>query len=172
MLECAEREVFGASIRAEPARAAASEGKPPLPHLQPHPYPHLLAALMSSARAYDDPHGRTSPSPSSTTHATSPPFPTFSAARRPPTTSSSRLAGTHFAIYTALEEMRVNGVSPDQRTRAFVDNVRREIGARTVWLEGSVTGSGEVWTMLGEIERLVARRKPLQALTNDHRPYQ
>jgi hypothetical protein len=48
------------------------------------------------------------------------------------------LRGVHAAL-----EMLANGVSPDSRTRALVDDVRREIGARTVWHEESETGSCE-----------------------------
>jgi hypothetical protein len=75
-------------------------------------------------------------------------------------------------VHAALEEMRVNGVTPDSRTRALVDDVRREIGARTLWLEESETGSGEVWTIITAIERLVARRTPRRALTGDHQSRQ
>jgi hypothetical protein len=46
---------------------------------------------------------------------------------------------------------------------------RREVGAWTVWLEEIETGGGEVWTMLGEIERLVARRAPRQASSDNSR---
>ena len=175
MLEWAEREVFGASMRAEEAaRAAVSKGKPPPPHLQPPLYPHLLAALMNSARErYDDPHlalalfdhARNLSPLSYIFGCTTPAYNELLETRWG---AFRDLRGVH----AALEEMRANGVSPDQRTRALVDDVRREIGARTVWLEETETGSGEVWTMLGEIERLVARRAPRQASTSDHRPHQ
>jgi len=175
MLEWAEREVFGASIRAEEAaRAAATEGKPPPPHLQPPPYPHLLATLMRTARVgYDDPHlalalfehARNLSPLSYIFGCTTPAY--------------NELLETRWhsfrdlrAVHAALEEMRANGVSPDLHTRALVDDVRREVGARTVWLEESETGSGEVWTMLREIERLVARRTPRQASSDDYRALQ
>ncbi|KAI0280589.1 hypothetical protein BGY98DRAFT_1095398 [Russula aff. rugulosa BPL654] len=49
------------------------------------------------------------------------------------------LRGVHPAL-----EILANRVSRDSRTRALVDDVRREAGARrTVWLEESETGSGE-----------------------------
>ena len=175
MLEWAEREVFGASILAEEAaRAAASEGKPPPRHLQPPLYPHLLAALMSSARErYGDPHlalalfehARNLSPLSYIFGCTTPAYNELLETRWD---SFRDLRGVH----AALEEMRANGIPPDPRTRALVDDVRRETGARTVWLEENETGSGEVWTMLGEIERLVARRAPRQASTSDHRPHQ
>jgi Mtf2-like protein len=175
MLEWAEREVFGPSIRAaEAARAAASEGKPSPPHLQPPLYPHLLATLMSTARErYDDPHlalalfehARNLSPLSYIFGCTTPAYNELLETRWD---SFRDLRGVH----AALEEMRANGVSPDSRTRALVDDVRREVGARTIWLEESETGSGEVWTMLKEIERLVARRALRQGSSDDHRTQQ
>jgi hypothetical protein len=175
MLEWAEREVFGASIRAEEAvRAAVTQGKPPPPHLQPPLYPQLLATLMSTAReGYDDPnlalalfeHARNLSPLSYIFGCTTPAYNELLETRWH---SFRDLRGVH----TALEEMRANGVSPDLRTRALVDDVRNEVGARTVWLEESETGSGEVWTMLREIERLVARRAPRQASSDDYRAFQ
>ena len=175
MLEWAEREVFGASIRAEKAaREAFSAGKPPPSHLQPPVYPHLLAALMSTAREkYDDPHlalalfehARNLSSLSYIFGCTTPAYNELLETRWG---SFRDLRGVH----AALEEMRANGVSPDSRTRALVDDVRREIGARTLWLEESEMGSGEVWAILREIERLVARRAPRRTPTDEHRPRQ
>lgn len=175
MLEWAEREVFGPSIRAEEAaRAAVTEGKSPPPHLQPPLYPQLLATLMSTAReGYDDPHlalalfehARNLSPLSYIFGCTTPAYNELLETRWH---SFRDLRGVH----AALEEMRANGVSPDLHTRALVDDVRHEVGARTVWLEESETGSGEVWTMLKEIERLVARRAPRQASSDDHRALQ
>lgn len=173
MLEWAEREVFGASIRAEEAaRAAFSAGEPPPSHLQPPVYPHLLAALMNTARErYDDPnltlalfdHARNLSSLSYIFGCTTPAYNELLQTRWG---SFRDLRG----VQTALEEMRANGVAPDLQTRALVDDVRRKIGARTLWLEESEAGSGEVWTILGEIERLVARRAPRQFPTGERRP--
>jgi Mtf2 family len=175
MLEWAEREVFGASIRAEEAaRAAFAAGKPPPHHLQPSVYPHLLAALMSTARErYDDPHlalalfdhARTLSALSYIFGCTTPAYNELLETRWG---SFRDLRGVH----AALEEMRANGVPPDSRTRALVEDVRREIGARTLWLEESETGSGEVWTILSAIERLTARRAPRQAPMSEERPRQ
>ena len=172
MLEWAEREVFGPSIRAEEAtRAAAAEGNPPPTHLQPPLYPQLLATLMSTAReGYDDPHlalalfehARNLSPLSYIFGCTTPAYNELLETRWH---SFRDLRGVH----AALEEMRANGISPDPHTRALVDDVRREVGARSVWLEESETGSGEVWKMLREIERLVARRAPRQASSDDSR---
>ncbi len=175
MLEWAERKVFGASIRAEEAaREEISAGKPPPCHLQPPVYPHLLAALMSTAREkYDDPHLALAVFE----HARnlSPLSYIFGCT----TSAYNELLETRWGsfrdlrgVHAALEEMRANGVSPDSRTRALVDDVRREIGARTLWLEESETGSGEVWAILREIERLAARRAPRRTPTDEHRARQ
>lgn len=175
MLEWAEREVFGPSIHAEEAsRAAASEGKPPPRHLQPPLYPQLLAALMSTARGrYDDPHlalalfehARNLSPLSYIFGCTTPAYNELLETRWD---TFRDLRGVH----AALEEMRANGILPDSRTRALVDDVRREVGARTIWLEESETGSGEVWAILRDIERLVARRPPRQAWIGDHSSHQ
>jgi len=176
MLEWAEREVFGASIRAEKAaREAFSSGKPPPRHLQPRLYPHLLTALMSTAREkYDDPHlalalfehARDLSPLSYIFGCTTPAYNELLETRWG---SFRDLRGVH----AALDEMRANGISPDLRTRTLVDDVRRKTGARTLWLEESETGSGEVWTILREIERLAARRAPRRSPTDDeHRPGQ
>ena len=170
MLEWAEREVFDPSIRAEEAaRAAAAEGKPPPPQLQPPLYPQLLATLMSTAReGYDDPHlalalfehARNLSPLSYIFGCTTPAYNELLETRWH---SFRDLRGVH----AALEEMRANGVSPDLRTRFLVDDVRREVGLRTVWLEESEMDSGEVLAMIREIEGLVARRASRQASSND-----
>jgi hypothetical protein len=172
MLEWAEREVFGASVRAEEAaREAFAAGSPPPPHLQPPVYPHLLAALMNAARErYDDPylalslfeHARNLSALSYIFGCTTPAYNELIETRW---NSFRDLRGVH----AALAEMRANGVAADMRTRGLVDDVRRETGARTLWLEESEAGSGEVWQLLGEIERLVARRSPRRSPTGDHR---
>lgn len=175
MLEWAEREVFGPSIRAEEtARAAAAEGKPPPRHLQPPLYPQLLATLIRTAReGYDDPHlalalfehARNLSPLSYIFGCTTPAYNELLETRWH---SFRDLRGVH----AALEEMRVNGVFPDLRTRTLVDDVRREVGLRTVWLEESEMDSGEVLAMIKEIEGLVARRAPRQASSDDYQTLQ
>jgi Mtf2 family len=176
MLEWADREVFGASIRAEEAtRAAFAAGKPPPRHLQPSVYPHLLAALMNTARErYEDPH--LALALFNHAHNLSPlsyifgcTTPAYNEVLETRWGSFRDLRGVH----AALEEMRANGVPPDSRTRALVEDVRRETGARTLWLEESEAGSGEVWGILTAIERLVAaRRTPRRASIVDQRSRQ
>jgi hypothetical protein len=175
MLEWAEREVFGESIRAEEAaRTAAAEGKPSPPHLQPPLYPQLLATLMSTAReGYGDPHlalalfehARNLSPLSYIFGCTTPAYNELLETRW---RSFRDLRGVH----AALEEMRANGVFPDLQTRALMEDIRREVGARTVWLEEGEEGSGEVLSTLKEIERLVARRAPRQLSSDEYRAVQ
>ncbi|KZV90211.1 hypothetical protein EXIGLDRAFT_837981 [Exidia glandulosa HHB12029] len=58
-------------------------------------------------------------------------------------------------VRDTLEEMRVNGVDSDGRTRTLVENIRRDVGERNAWLEDSMSG-GEVWDIVKEIDRLSA----------------
>lgn len=128
----------------EAARALASEGKPAPPHLQPPLYPYLLATLMDTARErYDDPditlalfEHTCKLSPLSLIFGRA--MAAYNELLKAQWDSFRDLRGVHAAL-----EMSANGVSPDSRTRALVDDVRREVGARTVWHEESETGSGE-----------------------------
>ncbi|KAH9040838.1 hypothetical protein EDB84DRAFT_1475539 [Lactarius hengduanensis] len=158
MLEWAEREVFGASVRAEEAaRAAFASGSPPPPHLQPPVYPHLLAALMDAARErYEDPYLALS---------------LFEHARN--LSSLSYIFGCTTPAYNELLETRWNSFRDLRGVHAALAEMRANgTGARTLWLEEGEAGSGEVWKLLGEIERLVARRTPKRPPTGDHRPRQ
>ncbi len=177
MLDWAEREVFGASIRAEEAaRAAFASGSPPPPHLQPPFYPRLLASLMNTARErYDDPHlalalFEHARNLSHLSYIFGCTTPAYNEQLETRWNSFRDLRGVH----ATLVEMQAHGVATDMRTRGLVDDVRRETGARTLWLEEYEAGSGEVWQLLDEIERLVARRAPRRPQTGvrDHRPWQ
>ena len=129
MLEWAEQEVFGPSIRAEEAaREAFSAGKPQPSHLQPPVYPRLLAALMSAAcEKYDDPHLALTLfehvrnlSPLSYIFGCT--TPAYNELLETRWGSFRDLRGVH----AALKEMRVNGISPDSRTRALVSTPVKE----------------------------------------------
>ncbi|KAG2037059.1 hypothetical protein BDR03DRAFT_402901 [Suillus americanus] len=182
LLEWAMREVFGQSQKYEErARNAiakaeeqhapdltptsnASANPPPQPmstHLElQHPtYPYLIAHLMRSFRdKYRDPHlalsifdyARHLSIPSYVFGCTTPAYNELIETRW---SCFRDLRGVH----DALEEMRVNGVEPDGRTKKLVETLRREVGARTVWEEESVFGSGEVVGMLSKIEQLAIK---------------
>ncbi|KAG2052466.1 hypothetical protein BDR06DRAFT_957761 [Suillus hirtellus] len=183
LLEWAMREVFGQSQqyeeRARNAIAKAEEqhapgltptsntsgaNPPPQPaslhpELQHPTYPYLIAHLMRSFRdKYRDPHlalsifdyARHLSIPSYVFGCTTPAYNELIETRW---SCFRDLRGVH----DALEEMRVNGVEPDGRTKKLVEKLRREVGARTIWEEESVFGSGEVVGMLSKIEQLTIK---------------
>ncbi|KAG1864414.1 hypothetical protein F4604DRAFT_1957119 [Suillus subluteus] len=125
-----------------------------------HPtYPYLIAHLMRSFRdKYRDPHlalsifdyARHLSIPSYVFGCTAPAYNELIETRW---SCFRDLRGVH----DALEEMRVNGVEPDGRTKKLVETLRREVGARTIWEEESVFGSGEVVGMLSKIEQLAIK---------------
>ncbi|OAX38089.1 hypothetical protein K503DRAFT_718720 [Rhizopogon vinicolor AM-OR11-026] len=132
-----------------------------LPELQPPTYPFLIAHLMRSFRdKYRDPHlalsifdyARHLSIPSYVFGCTTPAYNELIETRW---SSFRDLKGVH----DALLEMRVNGIEPDGRTKKLVERLRREVGARTVWEEESVVGSGEVWGMLERIEGLAVKEQ-------------
>ena len=182
LLEWAMREVFGQSQQYEErarnaiskteeqssstsASAANPNSSPPptpistLPELQPPTYPYLIAHLMRSFRdKYRDPHlalsifdyARHLSIPSYVFGCTTPAYNELIETRW---SCFRDLKGVH----DALLEMRVNGIEPDGRTKKLVEMLRREIGARTIWEEESVMGSGEAWGILEKIEGLAVK---------------
>ncbi|KAG2358935.1 hypothetical protein BDR07DRAFT_1416275 [Suillus spraguei] len=148
------------------ANASASANANPPPHLTSahldlqHPtYPYLIAHLMRSFRdKYRDPHlalsifdyARHLSIPSYVFGCTTPAYNELIETRW---SCFRDLRGVH----DALEEMRVNGVDPDGRTKKLVEKLRREVGERTVWEEETMFGSGEVIGMLSKIEQLTVK---------------
>ncbi|KAG2128524.1 uncharacterized protein EDB93DRAFT_1184497 [Suillus bovinus] len=182
LLEWAMREVFGQSQeyeeRARNSIARTEEQHAPglsppsnpstnallpkamHPELQHPTYPYLIAHLMRSFRdKYRDPHLALSifdyakhlSIPSYVFGCTTPAYNELIETRW---SYFRDLRGVH----DALEEMRVNGVEPDGRTKKLVEKLRREVGARTVWEEESMFGSGEVVGMLSKIEQLTVKQ--------------
>lgn len=54
-------------------------------------------------------------------------------------------------VADALEEMKVNGVLPDNQTRKIVETVRKEVGERNLWQEPTEETTG-IWSLLRKIE--------------------
>jgi len=166
LLEWAMREVFGESKRyEEAARKAISDaanGKEPatMPELQPAIYPHLIASLMRTFRdKYRDPHLALS----MFDHARHLSIPSYVFGCTTP--AYNELIETRWrcfrdlkGVHDALEEMTVNGVDADNRTRKLVEELRRQVGERNKWEEENELGSGEVWMMLNKIEALMTKR--------------
>ncbi|KAH7912258.1 hypothetical protein BJ138DRAFT_808238 [Hygrophoropsis aurantiaca] len=169
LLEWAMREVFGESQKYEEAARKAmadsssgsttgsTAGSPPS-SLQPATYPHLVALLMSTFRdKYADPHLALSIF-DYTRHLSIPSY-VFGCT----TAAYNELVETRWACFRdlrgvldALEEMKVNGVPFNARTRLLVEGLRREVGERNTWEEDAGAGrdGGEVWVMLRKIEEL------------------
>lgn len=164
LLAWAMREVFGESQRYEEqtrSAMAASSSTRDL-HLQPPSYPKLIALLMSTFRdKYGDPHLALS----IFDHARHLSVASFVFGCTTP--AYNELIETRWRCFRdlrgvcdALEEMRVNGVEMDNRTRSLVETVRRGVGERNLWEEESSLGSGEVWGIVKRIEQLTASDKP------------
>jgi len=171
LLEWAMREVFGESQLYEQefnkARAELNEGAV-LPILQSATYPHLIALLMKTFRdKYRDPHLALS---------------MFDYARHLSiasyvfgcsTSAYNELIATRWTcfrdlkgVHDALEEMYVNGVDMDNKTRELAEKVRQEVGDRNLWMEEDDIGTSGVWEMLNNIEQLVNQK----VVTNRKKP--
>ncbi|EIW63444.1 uncharacterized protein TRAVEDRAFT_34577 [Trametes versicolor FP-101664 SS1] len=169
LLEWAMREVFGESQRYEsvttPTSAedgVAEPAQPEEPVLHPSSYPILLAALMRTFRdKYKDPnlalsmfdHARHLSISSFVFGCTTPAYNELIETRW-------RCFRDLRGVVDALEEMRVNGIELDNRTRQLGETVRREVGERDLWQEDSPLGTGEVWELVASIERLTVVNKP------------
>lgn len=166
LLDWTMREVFGESEKYEResrtlmAEAARTGGTPKeLPMLQPPTYPHLIALIMRKFRdKYNDPHLALA----IFDHAKYLSIPSYVFGCS--TAAYNELIETRWrcfrdlkGVYDALQEMTVNGVDFDSRTRKLVETVRREVGERNLWVEEDASGSGEVWGMMSKIEQLVLR---------------
>ena len=174
LLEWAMREVFAESTRYQENLQKTSEdpsSSQDAVHIQPRWYPHMISLLMRTFRdKYNDPHLALS---------------VFDHARH--LSVASFVFGCTTPVYNelietrwrcfrdlrgvcdALEEMRVNGVEMDSRTRGLAEAIRREVGQRNMWQEESTIGGGEVWDMISRIERLVARTTRRRKAENEKR---
>ncbi|KAJ7072518.1 hypothetical protein C8F01DRAFT_1243565 [Mycena amicta] len=158
LLDWALKEVFGESQRYEKAfmEAKTAGDSAELPMLQPPTYPHLVARLIRTFRdKYQDPHLALS---------------IFDYARHLSiasyvfgcsTSAYNELIATRWdcfrdlkGVHTALDEMFVNGVDMDSKTRQLAERVRKDVGERSLWVEENEIGFKGVWNMLHNIEQL------------------
>jgi hypothetical protein len=171
LLDWAMREVFDESKRYEErARKAIQEAasrpksKSSLaalakdaPMLQPPAYPYLVAHLMRLFRErYKDPHLALS----MFEHARHLSIASYVFGCSTP--AYNELLLTRWmcfrdlrGVHDALQEMAVNGVEPDSMTRKFVDQVRRDVGDKTMWQDNYDIGTTEVHTMLNNMDKLM-----------------
>jgi hypothetical protein len=75
-------------------------------------------------------------------------------------------------VHDALEEMTINGIDIDNRTRILIEQLRRQVGERNKWEEENELGSGEVWMMLTKIDELIIRHGQRQQRTAQERQRQ
>ena len=156
LLEWAVSEVFGESQRYE--KLAHESARSSNTQLQPSSYPHLIAILMKTFRdKYADPYLALSVFQYAK-HLSVPSY-VFGCT----SFAYNELIETRWKCFRdlrgvcdALEEMRVNGIELDSRTRTLVETVRQEVGERNLWEEESTIGAGEVWDIVAKIERLAS----------------
>lgn len=165
LLEWAMSELFAESKRYEDAARAAIEKAATadaqdapieMPPFQPRWYPYLLSQLIRTFRdKYRDPHLALS----IFDHARHLSVPSYVFGCTTPT--YNELIETRWrcfrdlrGVVDALEEMTVNVVQADAKTRQLVETMRQEIGAKNVWEEAEVTGNGQVMQLLDRAQQL------------------
>ncbi|KAF4563418.1 hypothetical protein EYR36_003863 [Pleurotus pulmonarius] len=158
LLEWGMTEVFGESQKYE----AAWRESPDLP-MQPPTYPHLLALLIKEFRdKYGDPNlalaiFNYAKNLSIASYVFGCSTQAYNELIETRWSSFQDLKGVH----DALEEMIVNGVELDSRTRKLVDTVRRDIGGQQAgWREVNDVFGKEMWNLMTKIDGLVKAGTP------------
>lgn len=164
LLDWAIREVFEeskqfeAAARAAIAQAANSPGSKEPPPLQPATYPHMVPILMRTFRdKYHDPHLALS----IFNYAKS--LSIVSYVFGCSTEAYNELVQTRWecfrdlpGIYQAVNEMVVNGVPINTRTRKWVETIRRDVLGQKERLDSNEEGQNEVWQLLTKIDQTIA----------------
>ena len=167
LLDWAIREVFEESKQYEAAaRLAIAEAvkSPSLkepPRLQPATYPYMIPILMRTFRdKYHDPHLALS----IFNYAKS--LSIISYVFGCTTEAYNELLETKWerfrdlrGVYESINEMILNGVPINTRTRKWVETVRRDVLNQKERLDTNDTGQNEAWELLTKID---------QALANNH----
>ena len=170
LLDWAIREVFEESKRFEAAariaiaEAAKSPGLREAPRLQPATYPHMIPILMRTFRdKYNDPHLALS----IFNYAKS--LSIVSYVFGCSTEAYNELIQTkweHFndlpGVYQSINEMIVNGVPVNTRTRKWVEIVRRDVLSQKERLDTNEAGQNEVWQLLTKIDKAIANNDAQQ----------
>lgn len=161
LMEWALREVFGESERYEKMARDSSWSSQKSLQLQPPSYPHVIALLMKTFRdKYADPYLALSVfQHAKHLSAASYVFGCTSHAYNELIATRWRCFRDLRGVCDALEEMRANGIEMDLRTRGWAEMVRCEVGEKNLWEEESITGTGEVWDLVGRIERLTSTKR-------------
>lgn len=164
LLDWAIREVFEESKRFEAAarHAIAEATKSPVlkkepPRLQPATYPYIIPILMRTFRVkYHDPHLALS----IFNYAKS--LSIVSYVFGCSTEAYNELFQTKWeyfrdlrGVYESLDEMIVNGVPFNTRTRKWVETVRRDVLNQKERLDTGEASQNEVWELLTKIDQLL-----------------
>ncbi|KAF9047358.1 hypothetical protein BJ165DRAFT_1092435 [Panaeolus papilionaceus] len=172
LLEWAQENVFGESIAFEETakkamKDAAQEGKVTrLPTLQPPTYPHMIAALMKTFRErYRDPHLALA----IFNHAQN--LSIISYVFGCSTDAYNELLETRWSCFhdmrgvlEALEEMKVNAVPVNAKTRTIVDRMRADINQSKESIDPST------WELLQRIEETMVvkgQKEPWDSWKNE-----
>jgi hypothetical protein len=165
LLDWAIREVFEeskqfeAAARVAIAGAAKSPGLKEPPPLQPATYPHMIPILMRTFRdKYHDPHLALS----IFNYAKS--LSIVSYVFGCSTEAYNELIQTKWecfrdlsGVYQSINEMIVNGVPVNTRTRKWVETVRRDVLNQKDRLDTNEAGQIEVWQLLTKIDQTLAK---------------
>jgi Mtf2 family len=170
LLDWAIREVFEeskqfeAAARAAIAEAAISPGLKEPPPLQPATYPYMIPILMRTFRdKYHDPHLALS----IFNYAKS--LSIVSYVFGCSTEAYNELVQTKWecfrdlpGVYQSVNEMIINGVPFNTRTRKWVETVRRDVVGQRVRLDMNEASQNEVWQLLSNMDRTIANNDAQQ----------
>jgi len=168
LLDWAIREVFEESKRyevaarlaiAEAAKSPGLKKEPPL--LQPATYPHMIPILMRTFRdKYHDPH--LALSIFNYTKSLSIVSYVFGCS----TEAYNELVQTKWecfrdlrGVHDSINEMVVNGVPVNSRTRKWVEIVRRDVLNQRDRQDTNEAGQNEVWQLLTKIEQVISKNE-------------
>ena len=163
LLDWAIREVFEESKKFEAAarlaieEAAISPGLKEPPPLQPATYPHMVPILMRTFRdKYHDPHLALS----IFNYAKS--LSIVSYVFGCSTEAYNELLQTKWecfrdlpGVYQSINEMVVNGVPVNTRTRKWAETIRRDVLGQRERLDTDEAGQNEVWQLLIKIDQAI-----------------
>ena len=158
-----EQKQENSSQSTSPSQPSQSLFSPyPVAKLPPHVYAQLLAHLIRTFRdRFSDPH--LSLSVFEFAKHRSP----FSYVIGCTTPAYNEMLHTRWACFRdlrgicdALEEMHVNGVMRDGKTRKVVEMVRRDVGDKKPWLDEGDVEADEVLKMLTRLEEVSMMQQP------------
>jgi hypothetical protein len=164
LLDWAIREVFEeskayeAAARRALAEATRSPGSTEAPPLQPATYPHMIPILMRTFRdKYHDPH--LALSIFNYTQSLS----IVSYVYGCTTEAYNELVQTKWeffrdlpGVYQSINEMIVNGVRVNTRTRKWIETIRRDVLSQRGRLDTNEASENEAWQLLTKIDQIIA----------------